>query len=110
LATYAIFEINTSSLEVYHLIDFSYQRLEPNDLGHYPIPPLGVELGVWQGRFLNNPEQHWLRWWDRQGNLLSTGQELAEQERQKRQRLTEKLRSLNPDQLNALGIEPEDLT
>jgi len=106
---YAIFEINTSRLEVYHLIDFSYQRLEPNDRGHYPIPPLGVELGLWQGRFLNHPERDWLRWWDRQGDLLLTGQELAEQERQKRQRLTEKLRSLNSDQLNALGIEFEDL-
>ncbi len=106
---YAIFEINTSNLEVYHLLDFSYQRLEPNDRGYYPISPLGVELGLWQGRFLNHPERCWLRWWDRQGNLLLTGQELAEQERQKRQRLTKKLRSLTSEQLDALGIEPEDL-
>jgi len=33
----------------------------------------------------------------------------AKQERQKRQWLAEKLRSLSSDQLNALGIEPEDL-
>lgn len=106
---YAIFQINNSRLEVYHLTDFSYQPLEANDHGHYPIPPLNVELGLWQGRFLNNPEQCWLRWWDGQGNLLLTGQELAAQERQKRERLADKLRSLRPDQLTALGIEPEDL-
>jgi ribosomal 50S subunit-associated protein YjgA (DUF615 family) len=30
----------------------------------------------------------------------------TEQERQQRQQLAEKLRSLTPDQLNALGIDP----
>jgi len=44
-----------------------------------------------------------------QGNLLLIGQEAAEKERQKRQKLTEKLRSLSPEQLKALGIDPEEL-
>jgi hypothetical protein len=44
-----------------------------------------------------------------QGNLLLIGQELAEQERQKRQRIVEQLRSLTPEQLQALGINSEDL-
>ncbi len=56
-----------------------------------------------------NAELPWLRWWDTQGNLLLTGEERAVIERQKRERITEKLRTLSADQLNALGIDPEML-
>jgi Uma2 family endonuclease len=79
---YGIFEINTGKLEVYHLIDFSYQKLEPNERGHYPILPLEVELGLWQGTYQNQP-QLWLRWWDLEGNLLLIGNERAEIESQR---------------------------
>jgi hypothetical protein len=48
-----------------------------NEREHYPIPPLGVELGIWQGRY-KNVELPWLRWWDTQGNILLTGEERAE--------------------------------
>ncbi len=79
---YGIFEITTSKLEVYHLTDFTYQKLEPNERGHYPILPLGVELGLWQGSYLEQT-QLWLRWWDLEGNLLLTGNERVEVERQR---------------------------
>jgi hypothetical protein len=59
---------------------------------------MGVELGLWQGEY-QNAELPWLRWWDLQGNLLLTGEERAEQETQRANRLTAQLR--------ALGIEPE---
>ena len=81
---YGIYEIVSGNLDVYHLHDFSYQRLEPNERGHYPIPLLGVELGVWQGAYQNygqGQDQKWLRWWDLQGNLLLTGREQAELEK-----------------------------
>lgn len=97
--------------------------MTPNERGHYPILPMQVELGLWQGTVLNQPEQLWLRWWDLEGNLLLTGHEQAEQERQekeqalqqleqerqKRQQLAERLKSLNPEQLQALGINPDML-
>jgi Uma2 family endonuclease len=123
---YGIYEVEKAQVEVYHLVDTVYQRMTPNDRGHYPIAPLSVELGIWQGRY-QNVELPWLRWWDAEGTLLLTGDERAELEqqevmrerqrteqerqradleRQKRQQLTEKLRSLTPDQLNALGIDP----
>lgn len=116
---YGIYEVEKAQVEVYHLVDTAYQPMTPNDRGHYPIAPLGVELGIWQGRY-QNVELPWLRWWDADGQLLPTGDERAEleqqevmrerqrteQERQKRQQLVEKLRSLTPDQLNALGIDP----
>jgi hypothetical protein len=73
---------------------------------------LGLELGIWQGQY-QNLELPWLRWWDTQGNLLLTGQETAEQERQRaeqeRQRAEQaELRAQRlAEQLRAAGIEPE---
>jgi hypothetical protein len=88
---------------MYHLRDGAYTFLSPNDRGHYPIPPLGVEIGIWQGVY-KNMDLLWLRWWDVAGNLLLTGEERAEREerraeREKRRadRLAAKLRELGID-------------
>jgi Uma2 family endonuclease len=77
---YGIYEVTKASVEVYHLIEDRYQLLPANERGHYPIPPLGVELGIWQGHY-KYATLPWLRWWDGEGNLLLTGEERAEQER-----------------------------
>lgn len=79
---YGIYEIISGKLEVYHLIDFSYQQLTPNERGHYAIAPMQVELGLWQGAY-QNQEMLWLRWWDTSGNLLLIGQEQVVLERQR---------------------------
>ena len=79
---YGIYEINNGKLEVYHLIEGFYQKMNPNERGHYPIAPLGVELGLWQGSY-QNQTQLWLRWWDERGELLLIGDERAELERQR---------------------------
>jgi Uma2 family endonuclease len=100
---YAIYEINSAKLEVYHLADFSYQPLVANERGHYPIPPLGVELGLWQGTY-QNQEQLWLRWWDEQGNLLLIGDERAEVERQRAERAEQKAARL-AERLRAMGVD-----
>lgn len=105
---YGIYEVAKAQVEVYHLVDNTYELMQPNERGHYPIVPMGVELGIWQGFYLN-ADLPWLRWWDAQGNLLLTGYERAEVERQKREIIVEKLRSLSAEQLNALGIDPEML-
>jgi hypothetical protein len=63
-------------------MDFCYQMIEPNERGHYPIVPMGVELGLWQGTY-QNQDQLWLRWWDLEGNLLLIGSERAELEKQR---------------------------
>ncbi len=118
---YGIYEVDKASVEVYHLLGGRYHRLSANDQGRYSIPPLGVELGLWSGRY-QNVELPWLRWWDAQGNLLLTGEEradleqqranqeqqradqtvsLLEQERSRAERLAEKLREL--------GLDPESV-
>ncbi|WP_204103934.1 MULTISPECIES: Uma2 family endonuclease [Spirulina sp. CCY15215] len=136
IAYYGIFIVTTGELEMYQLVGDRYEPMTPGDRGHYAIIPMQVELGVWEGIYQNQSQQ-WLRWWDVDGNLLPIGQELAqqerlekererlekerersekeqersekEQERQKRLKLVEKLRSLSPEQLEALGINANDL-
>ncbi|MBW4578593.1 MAG: hypothetical protein KME42_03345 [Tildeniella nuda ZEHNDER 1965/U140] len=49
-----------------------YQPMNPNDRRHYPIAPLGVERGIWQGRY-QNIELPWLRWWNAEGSALANG-------------------------------------
>lgn len=95
---YGIYEVKKAQVEVYQLVNGRYQLMPANERGHYPIEPLGVELGIWQGVY-QNQEWPWLRWWDAQGNLLLTAEERLEQERQRSERLAEQLR--------ALGVEPE---
>ncbi|MGB3267730.1 MAG: Uma2 family endonuclease [Microcoleus sp.] len=116
---YAIYEVSLASVEVYNLVAGKYQLVPANDRGHYPIGPLGVELGIWQGQY-QNAELPWLRWWDEEGNLLLTGDERAEQERQRadREQQEKELAQQQAEQerqradrlaaqLRALGIDPE---
>ncbi len=55
-----------------------------------PIPQRGIELGIWNGTY-QNMELPWLHWWDLNGNLLFMGEERANQEAQRADRLAAKL-------------------
>ena len=90
---YGIYTVAEAGLEVYTLTGGSYQLLNANERGHFVIPPLEVELGIWQGSYQNQP-QRWLRWWDLDGNLLLTGRERSD-------RLAARLREL--------GVDPDTL-
>ncbi|NMG06518.1 Uma2 family endonuclease [Brasilonema sp. UFV-L1] len=117
-AYYGIYEVKKASVEVYRLVAGYYERMEPNLNGRYAIAPLGVELGIWQGYYLN-AELPWLRWWDNEGHLLLTGDERAKTEHQRaeteHQRAeTERQRAEQAEQENArlreqlrsLGVNP----
>lgn len=104
---YAIYEVERASVEVYELIANHYQKCDPNERGHYPIHPMGVELGIWQGRE-GNQTLPWLRWWDSAGNLLLTGDERAEQEKQRANHEQKRAERL-AQQLRSLGVAPEDV-
>ncbi|MUG92717.1 Uma2 family endonuclease [Scytonema sp. UIC 10036] len=119
---YGIYEVKKASVEVYQLVGGRYEKMSPNSRGHYPIAPMGVELGIWQGSFITKEEIPWLRWWDSVGNLLPTGDERAEVERQRaeveRQRAeverqrTQTVEQENArlrEQLRALGVDPDAL-
>ena len=105
---YGIYQVNNGRLEVYRLIDGYYQLLELNQRGHFPIAPLGVELGLWQGSY-QNQTMLWLRWWDEEGNLLLIGDERAELERlrgeQQRERAEQERLRAEQERLRAESAE-----
>ena len=128
---YAIYEVRKASVEVYQLIDGRYARILPNQRGHYAIAPMGVELGIQEKGSIP-----WLRWWDRDGNLLLTAEErvivveaIAEQERneklqerlakQEAEAIAEQERSIALQERNkneklaaylrSLGINPDEI-
>ena len=109
---YGIYEVQKGTVEIYNLVNGYYQQMVANERNHYPIEPLGVELGIWEGEY-QSQVWPWLRWWDAQGNLLLTGDERAGQERQRaeqeRQRAEQERQRAErlAEQLKALGVEPE---
>lgn len=104
-AYYGIYEVQKASIEVYQMVAGRYQRLPANDRGHYPIASLNVELGIWQGYYIN-ADLPWLRWWDGQGNLLLTGEERAEQERLRAEQVEQENVRLR-ERLRSLGVDPD---
>ena len=64
------------------------------------IPNVGLRVTLWEGTF---EERHGtlLRWCDREGVVIPTGAERAESERQRAERLAERLREfgVDPDRL-----------
>lgn len=70
-------QLSSEILQVYILYGDRYQQLEEAWL-----ESVGLGLTVWQGEFERKRYERWLRWCDREGNLLLTGDEQAGQERQ----------------------------
>ncbi|MDY6781217.1 MAG: Uma2 family endonuclease [Cyanobacteriota bacterium] len=107
VATYIIFEPKGGLLQVYRLRGERYERETLDAQGRHWIEEMGLYLGTWRGE-KEGRNNHWLRWWDEQGNLLLWGVELLQQERQRaeteRQR-AEKLAAY----LRQQGIDPDEL-
>jgi hypothetical protein len=80
---YIIFEPSSGLLEVRRLNSEGLYEIESEDEnGRYFLDGLGLYLGVWQGTRLEQ-NTYWLRWWDREGNLLLWGSEKIAQEKQR---------------------------
>jgi Uma2 family endonuclease len=120
-AYYGIYEVELSRIEVYELLGSRYQLLRPNTHGHFPIEPMGVALGIWQGEFLGMTLP-WMRWYDNNGILLPLSEERAEQAEERIEQVEEEMqqerqRATLADQraealaerLRALGIDPDAL-
>jgi Uma2 family endonuclease len=85
------------SFEVYRLVEGVYQR----QLGE-PVwmPEIGLGIGREIGTY-DRCQREWLYWYDYEGTRFLTPDEAAEQERQRTQRLAERLREM--------GIDPEQV-
>lgn len=97
IPNYAIFAPENGELEIYRLDNsgkYNLQQIDAND--RYWIAEIDLFLGVWQGK-RENRTGYWLRWWDRSGELLLWGAELAQRERDRSERLAARLRELGED-------------
>ena len=112
---YVIFEPKAGRLEVYSLEEGVYQAAIPDAEDRYWIESMNLFLGTWWG-YKEGHAWYWLRWWDESGNLLpwavesiAEAQQLAEQQRQRAERLAEILRLQGIDPDNFLKNPPENL-
>jgi hypothetical protein len=85
VAYYGIYEVSKPGIEMYRLLDGRYRPMQPNARGRFEVESVGIEIGLWPGRFAGL-ELPWLRFWDLEGRLLLTGHERAEVERQEKER------------------------
>ncbi len=116
---YAIYdpglEVQPEPLRVFVLRDKSYAPCAAEWL-----PILNLGLTLWHGQF-ENLDTEWLRWCDREGRVIPTGAERAEEERQRaeqqRERAEEERQRADQEhlraerlaaQLRALGVTPNE--
>ncbi|MDP8964440.1 MAG: Uma2 family endonuclease [Cyanobacteriota bacterium] len=83
--------------EVYRLVDGAYQRQAGEPVW---MPEIGLGIGREIGTY-DRCRREWLYWYNSEGARFSTPDEVAQQERQRTQRLAERLREM--------GIDPENL-
>ncbi|MGB3531965.1 MAG: Uma2 family endonuclease [Microcoleaceae cyanobacterium] len=101
--TYVTYDPYEVSLEIRRLENGKYMIQKVDENGRFWIPELELFLGTWQGERLGQ-NTTWLRWWDRNGNLLLWSSEQAQLERQRAEeqqqradKLAAKLRELGVD-------------
>jgi hypothetical protein len=116
---YAIYDpaqaVQSEPLRVFVLREKSYTPCNPEWL-----PVLGLGLTLWPGPF-ENWDTVWPRWCDRQGRVIPTGAECAQQERhradQERHRADQERHRADEEryraeqlaaQLRALGVDPDE--
>ncbi|KAM3095405.1 Uma2 family endonuclease [Phormidesmis sp. 146-35] len=89
-------ELNGSLLKVWELTGKNYRECA----APVWLESVGLGLTVWEGTF-EEQAGLWLRWCDRQGQVIPTGAEGREVERQRADRLADRLRAMgvNPDEI-----------
>jgi Uma2 family endonuclease len=85
VANYLIFAPDTGILEVHRLQNSGkYELRSPDENNRYWLEEMDLFIGVWSGK-RENRDSYWLRWWDKQGNLLLWGFESVEKERREKE-------------------------
>ncbi|MBD2664309.1 hypothetical protein B6N60_01142 [Richelia sinica FACHB-800] len=112
---YVTYDLYEPSLEVRYLENGKYTLQLADANGRIWIPEIELFLGIWQGERLCQTT-NWLRWWDKEGNLLLWSQEQAEQERQRAEQEHQRAEQerqradLLAQQLRELGIDPNSVS
>lgn len=88
---------------MYKLQDGEYAATTPQWL-----PQVELGLCLWE-RFYEGKQDVWLRWCAQAGNVIPTGAERAEQERQAKEAAQQRAEQLVA-QLRALSIDPDEIS
>ena len=103
---YIVFDRYTDQLRAFQLTGSHYTELELIESRLW-MEDIGLGLGLWQGSY-EGIERLWLRWYDRNGNWISTPEEIAEQEKLRAEQ--EKLRADKLAQkLIDMGVDPGEI-
>lgn len=99
-------EMNGALLRVWSIAPSGYTELTSaqgiSAIGEFIwLDAIGLGLTLWEGQFEDKLDRIWLRWCDRNGNVIPTGAERADEAEAKAQRLAERLRSM--------GIDPDKI-
>jgi Uma2 family endonuclease len=86
-----LLQVMPEALTVYQLRGFEYEKQETAQ-----FPSLKLGLTLWEGTF-EGKQSTWLRWTDEHGEIILTGKERAEQERQRAEQ--ERQRAEHAEQL-----------
>lgn len=92
-------ELGKNTLRAFRLSGATYEPLDPAW-----FPEIGLGLRIWEADFagLHWP---WIRWYDREGNLIPTGAERAAEAERRAAEQAEKVRQLEA-RLRELGVDP----
>ena len=106
VAYYVIYDpeawLSEEPLRVYELQGRSYVRRQD-----FQLPDLKLAMTLWQGEF-ETWTRSWLRWCDPAGNILPTGAERAEMEKERAVTAEEKAARFAA-KLRELGLDPEQV-
>ena len=99
-------EMDEALLRVWSIAPGGYIELTPaqgiTEIGQSVwLDAAGIGLTLWEGQFEEEVTRLWLRWCDRDGQVILTGAERAEEAESKAQRLAERLR--------AMGVDPDEV-
>ena len=90
---YFAYDPDTEELLGWHLVDGRYQSLKPNEKGQLWCEELGLWLGTWFGPF-QGEERLWLRFFDREGNLVPLFSEAQKKEAEQAKLQTEEAKEV----------------
>ena len=90
-AEYFCYDPGTRDLKGWRLLGMGYKEIAPSGRGWLWSQQLGVWLGLWDGRYLEEPST-WLRFFDATGNVVPTYGELAHQQADQERKQTEQER------------------
>jgi hypothetical protein len=113
-------DMNGALLRVWSIAPDGYTELTPaqgiSELGQSIwLNAAGLGLVLWEGQFEEDVTRIWLRWCDRNGNVIPTGAERADQaeeraEHDRQEKEVERLRAERlAERLRALGVDPDEI-